>query len=132
MTNQPRSYAILVVEDESLLRDLLLHELQRKGFATFGAENIKCAFELIEQKPIDIVLSDLRMAGGSGVELLEKISSMPQPRPRVIMMSGSPGIVENEIFRRGAAAFISKPFRAKDLITLIEQQLTLSGFQQVS
>ncbi len=67
---------ILVVDDEELIVELLESYLERKGFEIFTASSGFKAFAILKENPqIDLVISDIRMADGTGVELLEKINS---------------------------------------------------------
>jgi CheY-like chemotaxis protein len=126
MTDTPdwSSKKVLVVDDEPDLRELVILELQEAGFQTVEAPNGKAAFEIVKSDSIDVVVTDVRMPGGSGVELLDEIKKRNPERPAVIMVTGFADLSVDEAFDRGAEALLSKPYRYETLINLTKQILT--------
>ncbi len=78
---------LLIVDDESEIRDLLSRHFRLLGYEISTAENGKVALEILEQDPFDIVISDIMMPVMSGVELLREIRK-EYPMIRVIMITG--------------------------------------------
>ena len=113
---------ILVVDDEKNTRDGLglALEDEYEVYMSSGAEE---AFNLMEAETFDVVLTDLRMAGKSGLSVIDKAIQLPN-RPICIMMTAY-GNVETavEAMRRGAFDFLTKPVSLEKLEILIKRAL---------
>ncbi len=113
---------ILIVDDEEDLRDALAFDFKRQGFEVLLAENGRKAYSILEKNPISIILSDVRMAGGDGVELLinTKRSHIHVP---VVLSTGFAEIGIDEAYALGAEAVIFKPFERKYLKEVVNNSL---------
>ncbi|HEV2233026.1 MAG TPA: response regulator, partial [Terriglobia bacterium] len=101
---------VLIVDDEQTARDLCVEILHRMGFQTETAESGARALEVMEREPVDIVLTDVRMPGRSGIELL-KIIRQKYPETDVVMMTGFGTIQASvEAIKLGAYDYLTKPF----------------------
>jgi CheY-like chemotaxis protein len=107
MTKKP---VILIVDDEPDLREAIAFDFQRNNFRVLTAGGGKEAFGLIESNQVDIVLSDMRMPNGDGLELLERVKARNPFQPVVILITGFADISLEEAFAKGADAVFSKPF----------------------
>jgi DNA-binding NtrC family response regulator len=111
-----RQRIVLIVDDDPEVRKVvaaLLHELD---YATRESRCATEALELIRTETPDIVLTDIIMPDGEGIELIQKVSRMVNP-PKMVAMSGHP---TGSVFLRaaelfGAAATLGKPFTAQEL-----------------
>lgn len=110
---------ILIVDDETDLREILAGELEFLGAKVFQAENIQHAQDILALNAIDLIISDIRMPGGSGVELLEKVKDKYGPDFPVILITGFADITPMDAYGKGAEALISKPFQLDDLFKII-------------
>lgn len=119
------SETILLVEDDSHVRNLVLSILKRKGYKMLAAETGEEALEIlkIKRKPIDLLLTDVVMPGINGRELFDRLSQ-DYPDIKVIYMSGYSGEV---IAARGvmdeSVNFIQKPFSVQALAAKIRSVL---------
>ncbi|HRV24498.1 MAG TPA: sigma-54 dependent transcriptional regulator, partial [Sphaerochaeta sp.] len=115
---------ILVVDDEKNIRSGLSLALEMEGYETFTAEDGQAAWELINKKGIDLVITDLRMPRMGGNELLNRITSS-YPNIPVIVLTGH-GTVENavEAMRRGAIDFFTKPVNLDRLTLVVKKALS--------
>lgn len=106
---------ILVVDDEESTRDLLSLSLQSDGYDVVCAEDGYRALELCEKNPPDIVLTDIKMPGMDGIELLRRLKRL-NPEMEVIMITGH-GQMELAIqaLQWEASDFINKPISDKAL-----------------
>ena len=113
---------ILIVDDERNVRESL-GRLLRDDYNVLLAEDGRTALQLLADNAVDAVLSDIRMPGMDGLELLAAIRER-HPSVAVIMLSAY-GDIETavEAMRRGAADFLSKPANASDLSIRIERAL---------
>jgi DNA-binding NtrC family response regulator len=109
-------YTVLIVDDEEALRDSIAFDFNRKGFQVLTAENGRAAFELVKEKKIHLVISDIRMSGGDGMKLLDEIKRRDPLVPCVILITGFADVTEAECLSRGARQVISKPFDRKVLM----------------
>lgn len=101
--------SVLVVDDEPVLRELVAFILIDKGFQVLEAESGDAAFQLICKHDFDVVVSDVRMPNGSGVELLTRISHMTKRKPMVFLVSGYSEISLEEARKLGARDLLNKP-----------------------
>lgn len=122
------SCTILIVDDDQVMRDFARLVLANAGFQTATADSGLQALELIGEKPFDLILLDIQMPGLNGLETLKrirKIADIP-----VILFSnieGEQSVVEG--FIAGAADYIYKPPRPKNLIARIRSVLIENGRQ---
>jgi two-component system, NtrC family, response regulator AtoC len=113
---------ILIVDDEKHTREGLQQALEN-DYEIYLAANADQAFNLLESDSFDVILTDLKMAGKSGMKVLDKALSMPY-HPITIMMTAY-GSVETavEAMKHGAHDFLTKPVNLKKLEILIKRFL---------
>ena len=115
----PRS-RILVIDDESAIRDSLKMTLEYAGYEFIGAATGQEGLALAEREAPDIVLLDIKMPGMDGMDVLSRLRQMSETMP-VVMISGH-GTTSTavEAIKRGAADFLDKPFESTDrlLVTI--------------
>lgn len=114
----------MVVEDEPLLRMAVVYDFRRRGFQVLEATNGREAYDLLVQNPVDIVLTDIRMPGGDGVELLERIKARDPLKPIVILMTGFADLSLEEALAKGADTVFPKPFDRKALVAIMQEVVT--------
>ncbi|MGC8965606.1 MAG: sigma-54-dependent transcriptional regulator [Caldimicrobium sp.] len=106
---------ILVVDDEVDILNILKFLLEREGYEVDTTLNGEEAIKKIEKNYYDIVLTDLRMPGISGIVLLEKTKEL-SPSTEVVIMTAYASIESAvEAIKKGAADYIVKPFINEDL-----------------
>lgn len=108
----------LVVDDETDLRDIVASELEFMGAKVYQAENISGAEKILNETTIDLVVSDIRMPGGTGIDLLNHIKAKNVQSPPIILITGFADITVEDAFNQGAEALMNKPFKLDDLIKL--------------
>lgn len=116
---EPKDIHILVVDDEESLRKAIIFDFKRKGFVVTGAENGTQAFEIVKNNRIDVVLTDVRMPGGDGIELLDKVKALNPELPVVMFITGFADITLDEAYDRGVDAVFAKPFDRKALLAAV-------------
>jgi two-component system response regulator HydG len=123
---------ILVTDDEAGIRESLQKILEKEGYEVAIAASGQEAFEIIRQGNIDLLVTDIRMTGMSGVELL-KVCKSVSPYTEVIMITGFASVdTAIESMKEGAYDYISKPFKKADIVRSIgraieKQTLTLDN-----
>lgn len=117
-------FSLLVVDDEKNIREGLGKALELDGHKIFLAANGSEALEIINSNEIDLVITDLKMPGLSGEELLRQISSS-YPTIQVIILTGH-GTIETAVnaMRDGAYDFLTKPVNLDRLSLLVKRALS--------
>ncbi len=119
-----RKYKVLVVDDEGDIRELIKNFLEEKGFRCFLAKNASEALQIFnENRDIDIIMSDIRMPGKSGLELLGEIKQIDEDV--VIIMISAMKDIESAIaaMSKGAYDYISKPFKLVEMGIIIDKAI---------
>jgi CheY-like chemotaxis protein len=111
-----RDRHILVVDDEVDLREIVASEFDFMGAKVEQAGNITAADAILKQKNIDLIISDIRMPGGTGVDLLKTVKARNILNPPVILITGFADITPEEAYAEGAEALLNKPFQLDELI----------------
>ena len=112
---------ILVVDDEEIIRQLLIKFLKKTGFTCTGVDNGEKAVALINSEAFDLVISDISMPGMDGVELLGKIKTS-HPEIDVILMTGYTSVYTYvEIMDAGASDYMTKPLNLDSTLARIKR-----------
>jgi CheY-like chemotaxis protein len=114
---------ILIVDDEEHLRDIIAYDLKKAGYATVQAENGKRAMERLEAGGIDLVLSDVRMPGGGGLQLLERVRAHHYAAPPFLFMTAYADLSAEEALGLGARSFLRKPVEKEELLAEVREGL---------
>lgn len=109
---------LLVVDDEADLREIVASELEFMGAKVFQAENVPAAKMLLQSEDIDLIVSDIRMPGGTGIDLLNFIKNENINVPPIILITGFADISVEDALNLGAEALLSKPFKLEELIQI--------------
>ncbi len=113
---------VIIVDDEPDICELLADEFEIVGIQTVTASNGRKAFELFANSHFQAVISDVRMPGGDGVELLDKImTTFPQFR-NFFFITGYADLAIAEALNKGACAMHSKPFDNDTLISDVKRR----------
>lgn len=116
MTPDFTGYKILVVDDEEDLRDILSEDFSLQGATVFTAKNGREAFDIVLKEKPHVILSDVRMPGGDGVELLKKIKDqIAENTPHIFLLTGFSDFRSEQAARFGGQGLVSKPFNLKQL-----------------
>jgi len=113
----------LIVDDEDDLRDAIAFDFKRKGYRVLTAASGREAFGMVEQNNVDVILSDVRMPKGDGIELLDKVKARNVFLPVVMFITGYADISLEEAYAKGADAVFSKPFDRNALFEAVVRAL---------
>lgn len=121
---------ILIVDDDESLRWVTQAQLQQSGYEVAAAEDGASALEQIRSFSPDLVITDLKMPGMSGLDLLKEIRA-DHPDILVIMVTAF-GTVENavEAMKAGAYDYITKPVNIDELRLIVDRGLEHLGLQE--
>ncbi len=114
-------FSILIVDDEDATRELCRDIASEMGLEVHTASTTNEALELLEQSPVDIVVTDLKVPQLGGLELLKRISAS-QPNTSVMVLTQY-GTIETAVTatRLGARDYVTKPFHVEELRAKIER-----------
>src|SRR5471030_2119989 len=114
--------SVLIVDDEKHTREGLRQALADNYDVSLAASADE-AFNLMDAQPFDVILTDLRMPGKSGLKVIDRALALPG-KPAVLMMTAY-GTIDNavEAMKRGAVDFLTKPVNLERLEVLIQRAL---------
>lgn len=121
---------ILIVDDEKNYPKIIGEILENEGYKALTASNGMEALDILNKEIVDIVLTDVKMPGMSGIQLLEKIKQTYPDTPVIIMTAH--GSVEQAVqaMHKGAYTFILKPFENQTLIAHIKKAISVFNIVQ--
>ena len=116
------SNKLLVIEDEPDIRKTLEYNLTREGFEVYGCGSIKEAKKLIENPNFSIILLDLMLPDGSGLDLCREVKSdsTTQDIPIIILTAKDDEVDKVVGFELGADDYVTKPFSVRELILRVK------------
>ena len=119
------SLKILIIEDEPDIRKNLEYNLSREGYSVLTAASIAEAEELIYSNNLSLILLDLMLPDGSGLDLCKKMKSDPdvQNLPIIILTAKDDEVDKVVGFELGADDYVTKPFSVRELILRIKAVL---------
>jgi DNA-binding NtrC family response regulator len=116
---------ILIIDDEVMIRDLLVKILEREGYETITASNGKDGIKTHRENPSDLIITDLLMPEKDGIETMELRRDSQDVK--IIAMSGG-GKIDSETYLEiaktmGAIETIAKPFDLRTLLKKVQELL---------
>jgi DNA-binding NtrC family response regulator len=122
--------SILVVEDEAKMRRLLELQLAEEGFHARTAGDAETGLQLLGKESFDVVVTDFKLPGMSGLEFLHAVKRVNADLPVVIMTAY--GTVESAVdaMKAGASDYVLKPFSLAELVLVIRKELATHELRQ--
>lgn len=114
---------ILIVDDDRFVLNYLSDLLSEFGYKTIASDNPIDALKILEREQVVIVLTDIKMPGMTGVNLLEKIHDIYPDMPVILMTAYAEIDFAIEAIQKGAFDFVCKPFKSEYLISCIKKAL---------
>lgn len=122
----PQKNRILVVDDEDMLRNVIVQQLTGEGYAVGDAADGQEAIDILSKTDYDLILLDLKMPRVDGFEVLRFVKST-KPQTKVVVLTGFADLKNAiESKKLGAEDFISKPYDLVDLLTTVERVLSIT------
>lgn len=119
------SESIIVVEDEKIVRLSLVDALKEEGHTVLAVENGDDALAVLEEGLFSLVITDLRLPGASGIDILRK-SLAESPATPVIMMTAYGNIKDAvEAMKLGAFDYMTKPFDLDEMLLTVDRALNV-------
>src|SRR5512145_277317 len=115
--------SILIVDDQESLRHFLGKALAEEGYAVHGCGTIAEAWERISQDGVDLILLDLRLPDGSGLEMLEAVREREPDLPVILMTAFGEIQTAVAAMKAGAFDFLTKPVNLEQVRVLCQKAL---------
>lgn len=106
---------LLVVDDEPRILSALQRCLRREGYEIVAAESAAGALEMLRERRVDMLLTDLKMPGMSGLDLIREVATQWPGIPRILLTGWGAEVGPAEIRRLGIHALVSKPWDDAEL-----------------
>lgn len=117
-----RRHTVLIVDDDLDMREILSFDFETEGFRVIQAEGGDQAFETLGRQSVDMVITDVRMPKGDGIQLLERIRAV-YPEIPVIVLTGFAEMSVEETYAKGACCVLIKPFNRERLYAEVKKAL---------
>jgi CheY-like chemotaxis protein len=126
MTKEINGRRVLIVDDEVDFREAVAFSFKKLGFETFQASNSSEALNILTDESVGVIITDVCMPGGNGIELLDQIGKRQIDTPVILLVSGYDEISAEVAHRKGASAIFGKPFDRKIMHEAVLRLLNLT------
>ena len=115
--------SVLIVEDETVLRESLAELMAGEGYEVLQAADGKAAYAIVLERPVDVVVTDVRMSGMDGLTLLSHLRKVAPQTP--VIVATAFGTVETAVsaMRSGAYDYLLKPVQFEDMLLKVQRAL---------
>jgi len=122
--------AILIVEDEAKMRRLLELNLGEEGFTTLSAGDAESGLKLLRENSVDLVVTDLKLPGMNGLELLQAVKHQNAALPVIVMTAFRTVETAVEAMKAGASDYVLKPFSLAEMRMVIHKELDVHKLRE--
>jgi DNA-binding NtrC family response regulator len=119
--NSEAGARVLVVEDDTALRDVLCEELQDRGHELTAAESVGAALQQLRTRDLEVAILDLMLPDGSGIQVLRQIAHDGLPVEAIVLTGYADVSTALEAMKLGAYDYLTKPTRMEELAILVER-----------
>lgn len=123
---------VLVLDDDRAVRQTCAAVAENMGFAVVESENVAQAQLILKHRKIDLLLLDLKLPDGGGLELLEQVKTLYPDTAVVVMTAFATVASAVEAMRIGAGDYLTKPFALEELTTVLERATHRKHFDMES
>lgn len=116
-------FKILVVEDDTSLKNLFCKTLTRNSYQAFDAENAECALEILDKESIDLIITDIMMPGMNGFEFIRQLREAHIELPILIITAKSDITDKQTGFLAGADDYMVKPIDIHEMVLRVNALL---------
>lgn len=117
--------AILVVDDEEIVRTTLKRVLNRNEMEVTMAASAKEALELLKTRAFDLIVTDVKMPEMDGIKFLKRVKAKDSELPVVVLTGFATVEMTKDALQSGAFNFITKPFEVENILSIIKKGLAL-------
>jgi DNA-binding NtrC family response regulator len=121
---------ILIIEDEAKMRRLLELNLGDDGFKTVSAADAEAGLQLLASEEVDLVITDLKLPGMSGLDLLQAVKRQDAALPVVVMTAFGSVETAVEAMKAGASDYVLKPFSLTEMRMVVHKELNVSRLRE--
>lgn len=114
---------VLVVDDEADLVETYERLLRRRGYRVDAARSRADGLSMVGRQPPDLVIIDLRLPDGDGLDVVRAVRAMRPAPPAVVVTAYPSGAARQAAIAAGAMGFVAKPFSAIELVGLVARLL---------
>ena len=114
---------LLIVDDEESIREFLTILLEKEGYQVATAESVASGKRQVEEGSFDLVMCDLKLPDGTGLDVLAEARKQQVESPFIIITAHTTPQHALEALRAGAAEYLSKPFNVEDLKLIVVNAL---------
>ena len=118
---------VLLVDDDAAITTVLGSLLKQEGFSVAVASSGREALSVLEKRPVDVMLTDLRMPGMDGMALLKHVSKASPDVPIVVLSAHGTVALAVDAMKAGAADFLTKPFEREEVLFVLKKALAASS-----
>ncbi|MBO5158544.1 MAG: response regulator transcription factor [Lachnospiraceae bacterium] len=121
---------ILLVEDDAAIASGLMYALEKEGYLPFHCKDVKTAFSAVNAKRFDLAILDMQLPDGYGTEVSDRLKNCGTPVIFLTIVDDENEIVHS--FENGAADYITKPFRLRELLARVKRTLNAADGRERS
>jgi CheY-like chemotaxis protein len=118
---------VLVAEDETVVRMLVVRLLERAGYDVLQAERAPEVLPLLENNDVSLLLCDLNLPGGSGSDLLARVREQFPELPLIVVTGAATALELESAERVGIDRFVFKPFTHDEFLAAVADALEAGG-----
>ena len=124
LAGRGRDEIVLAVEDNAVLRQVLVRQLATAGYRVIEADNARAALDTIESgREIDLLFTDIVMPGGMNGHELTRLATLLRPDLKILLTSGFSDMANNGAVLPSNARVLRKPYREEELLRLVREAL---------
>ena len=123
MRDSGRTPLLLIVDDEQQILSALRRTLRREGFEIIAVDSTREALRTLEEHPVDVILSDHKMPGMTGLQFLAQTAERWPHTLRILITGWTASIPEEEIRALGIRAVIPKPWEDANLKEILRKAI---------
>ena len=121
---------IMIIEDDEEMRSLMKDFFEEEGFETDSASNGVDGLRILSKDHFDLVITDIRMPGLTGLDILPRIRRLKPETPIIVITAYGSNDVRRRSLERGATTYLEKPIHLSKLRTVIREMVLRKSLEQ--
>ena len=122
---------IMIIEDDEEMRSLLKDFFEEEGFETDSVSNGVDALQMFSKDHFDLVITDIRMPGLTGLDILPRIRRLKPETPVIVMTAYGSDDVRRRAFEKGATTYLEKPIQLSKLRSVIREMVSRKELEKL-
>lgn len=120
----------MIIEDDEEMRSLMKDFFEEEGFETDSASNGVDGLRILSKDHFDLVITDIRMPGLTGLDILPRIRRLKPETPIIVITAYGSNDVRRRSLERGATTYLEKPIHLSKLRTVIREMVLRKSLEQ--